>query len=459
MKVDSQHPQMTGERRLEWQLVRDAMEGESAIKKRGEHYLPKPTGFKALPEGGKPAYDSYMKRAHFPEILGPSVAAMIGIIHSKESQIEMPDQMAGIWERANREGLTLEAFHRRITRYLLTIGRYGVLADAPADGGDPLLVGYAGDTIINWGDENEFFVLDETDTRRAGFEWHYITRYRVLEITEGAYRQTIYEGDGFKTTEQFEPTARGGKRLESIPFAVASAIDISANVITPPLIGVARAALAIYQLSADYRHQLYMSGQETLVALNGPAPTAVGAGVVHEMKGDRDLPPDLKYVSPSCSGIEAHKVAMQESRKDAVNAGARLFDETHKAQESGEARRLRFASETATLMSVAQSSAGLLERALRNAAIMMGLNPEDVVVTAPADLLDSTISPQDAQALMAMWTDGGISYETFYSNLQKGGIASTERDHLAESKLIDGETFGNDADPRSALSLPAMPAS
>jgi hypothetical protein len=32
-----------------------------------------------------------------------------------------------------------------------------------------------------------------------------------------------------------------------------------------PLIGVAQAALAGYRLDADYRHQLYMSGQETFV--------------------------------------------------------------------------------------------------------------------------------------------------------------------------------------------------
>ena len=440
MSVTSLHPEVTPERIEEWRLMRDAFNGESAIKKRGQPYLPKPSGFDGTADPTA-AYDAYKARAQFPEIVAPSIGAMIGIIHGQEIQIEMPDAMGFLWERAtnDEQPLPLEAFHRRITRHLLTQGRYGILADAPESGGDPWLNGFAAQTIINW--DRGFYVLDETDYVRDGFVWRELPRFRVLYLDQGRYVQQIHEGEDLGSVVEVTVSRLGGGALDQIPFVVGNARDIVPDVETPPLIGVARAALAIYQLNADYRHQLYMSGQETLVAINGEAPEYVGAGVVHEMygSGESGTMPDLKYVAPSCSGIDAHKGAMEDNRHAAVMAGARMFEQTERAQESGEARRLRYASETANLMSVALSSCGLLERSLRNVALMLGLNPDEVTVTPPADLMDHTIDPDKAEALVRMWQAGAFGYDTLYENLRKGGIASPERTPEDELRMIDDQ--------------------
>lgn len=109
---------------------------------------------------------------------------------------------------------------------------------------------------------------------------------------------------------------------------------------------------------------------------------------------------------------------------------------------------MRFASEMATLTSVALNSCALLERSLRNVAMLMGLGEAAeaaIVVTPPADLLDSTITPAEAEALMRVWQAGGMSWETYYANLQRGGIASPERDAEEEYRLIDGQTEGDNA--------------
>lgn len=451
MDVTTKHPQITLEREYEWRLMRDTYAGEQDVKysnrqfrqgaggsgtgvSRGQIYLPVPSGFKSLPKDMAAAmYEAYKGRANFPEIVAPSIGAMIGIIHAKEAQIAMPEGMMYLWENADGNQTALEAFHARITRNLLLMGRFGVLADAPKEGGLPYLYGYSAESIINW--DKDFFVLDETYLRRVGFAWETTPRFRVLEIIDGRYVSTIFEGKDLSPEFQ-EPRGLGGAIIERIPFAVGTARDVTADVETPPLIGVANAAIAMYQLSADYRHQLYMSGQETLVALNGPAPVAVGAGVVHEMRGDGDNAPDLKYVSPSCSGIDAHRVAIDEQKAQAVMAGARMFDSS-RTQESGEARRLRFASEMASLTSVAMVSAGLLEKSLRGVADLLGLNRDEVVVTPPSDLLDNTLTADEAQKLMALWQNGAISYQTFYENLQKGGITSSERTFEDETRLID----------------------
>jgi hypothetical protein len=435
MDVRTRHFTMTAERAAEWQLMRDAMDGESAIKREGEVYLTKPSGFKADPLTENEKYLAYRNRAQFPEILAPSVAAMIGIIHGQEIGIEIPPALEYLWENADGNALPLEAFHRRITRELLVIGRYGVLADAPEDGGEPYLAGYCADGLINW--DRDWWVLDESGMTRRGFVWQKSLRYRVLSIEDGAYVQAIYAGDALAPVV-VPVTATGAKRLSEIPFAIANARDLSARIETPPLIGVARAALAIYQLSADYRHQLYMSGQETLVAINGDAPKAVGAGVVHRMMGAEGITPDLKYVSPSCSGIEAHLKAMEDNRFAAMQAGARLLEQQDAVQESGAARKLRFASETATLTSLAQSSCALLEKSLRNIAMIKGLPVDGIVVTAPTDLLDRSMTPTDLAALFGIYQGGGMAWETYYAAGQRGGIFSAERDAEQEHALVDG---------------------
>jgi hypothetical protein len=132
---------------------------------------------------------------------------------------------------------------------------------------------------------------------------------------------------------------------------------------------------------------------------------------------------------------------MEDCRTQAVQAGARIMEQAV-GQESGEARALRFGSEMATLTSIAQNSCALLERSLRNVAMLMGLGEaaeNAIVVTPPDDLLDNTITPADAEALMRMWQGGGMPWEDYYAALQRGGLVSTERDADEAYALIEGQ--------------------
>jgi hypothetical protein len=160
----------------------------------------------------------------------------------------------------------------------------------------------------------------------------------------------------------------------------------------------------------------------------------------------------VKYVGPAGTGIAAHRQAMLDERQNAAQAGARLFNSSeNKAAESGDALRIRFAAETATLTSIAQASAQGLEKALRHIAVMIGQDPTKVVVKPNLSFVDSTLTPADAAALVNVWQNGAISYETLYERLQRGEIASAERDHEAELALIAAEEFGSEEEQRGAI--------
>ncbi|MFN4296788.1 MAG: DUF4055 domain-containing protein [Brevundimonas sp.] len=458
--VANLHPDYTA-RAPEWSLMRDAAWGESAVKDAGETYLPKPGGFKSQSDGGVAMYAAYKTRAGFPEIVSPAVLSMVGVIHQAEIKIDLPAGLEGMWERATADGLPLEAFHRRITAELLTTGRYAVLTDAPSTGSVPWLAGYQAESLINWSDDRTMFVLDESGLVRDGFSWEEKKQYLALLMEEGRYVGRRYDQAGNVIEgQEAQPTTARRETLAEIPLVVIGPRDLALKPETPPLIAIARSAKAMYQLSADYRWQLFMTGQETLFVINGDAPDTVGAGVVVALKGGSDgNPPNAKYVGPAGTGIEAHRKAIQDEAQNAANAGARLFNSGDKGVESGVAQRFRFSAETASLISIAQASCAGLEKALRYAGRMIGLSDAEIaqiIVKPPATLADREMTPERMAAIMGLWEKALISYETAYENLQQGGVANPDRTWEQEQALIDREDSGAE-DARAALPPPLDP--
>ena len=483
--VDTKHPDYL-DREDEWQMMRHFERGPKAVREAREKYLPMPSGFKISPTAGREEYDAYVSRADVPDVLGPTLRGMVGLIHRTPFEIEGLEEgspLAPLLESATRDGLTLDAFSQRVTGELLLMGRYAILPDLPPaeEGGAevPWLAGYAAETIVNWSENRDLYVLDESDRRRSDtdeFSWNAHKRYRVLRLApepddegnlperepevqagpgepspatveemaeagELVYSQQIYDQDsGLEVGEAVVvPTIRGGESLTEIPLVVVGPRDLAVEPEMPPLIGVARAVLRAYQLDADYRLQMFMSAQETLFVSGidkKDLPTVLGALVSVALPAEGRA----EYVGPSGTSIELHKAAIDAAKQDAIVAGAQLFDTTDVPDESGRARKLRYAAQTATLTTIAKASAAALERALRYCALFVGQDPEEIVVKPNLEFVDSEMTPQEAQALMAVWQGGGISYETYYENLRRGRIASEERTAQEEQDLIDQET-------------------
>lgn len=453
MPISAKHPDYI-DREEEWLHIRHANRGLTAIRKEGAKYLPMPSGFGAQPDGGIEMYRAYQLRARFPDIVAPMLRGMVGIIHRNEAQVEMPDALIPLWERCTLDGLPLEAFHRRITHELLMTARYGILTDVKPGEAQPHLSGYSTESIINWSGDRDFFMLDETGLVRNAYDWVERKQFRELRLDGGTYKQLVFDGDAEgQSGQEVAPSRRGaGGTLDEIPFVVATARDLSLRLEEPPLIGVARAALAMYQLDADYRHQLYNGGQETLFVMGAKElPTVIGAGVTHGLP----MGGDAKYVGPTGTTIEAHRTAIEEAKADAASVGAQMFDR-QSGDESGEALRLRFAAQTASLTTIAQTSAQALERSLRYAAVFMGLDPELVVVKPNLRFVDTVMTPEAARKLMELWTGRAISKLTLFENLQRGEIISNEREFEDEEELIEADAIDPPSPPPGGAVPPAI---
>lgn len=423
-----------------WQLMADVLEGEDAVKAKGEAYLPMPPGMRDKAEGGvNLPYENYKARAQFYEIVAPTVRGLAGVMHRTPATIELPPALEFMREQATRDGMTLDALHRRITHQVLSFGRYGLLADVN-ERGEPVIATYAATAIRNWDDIGTLVVLDETgdELNPESLAWTRKEQFRVLRLEDGRYVARLYDPSG-NVQDEAEPQGLGGVRLSEVPFVFIDTNDLTPDPDEVPLIGLGRIALALYRKSADYEQALFMTSQPTAVVIGvddaETVPKEIGAGALWL------LPPggDAKYLEFTGAGISAQRQAMQDDQARAVQLGARMMEDQQRNAESGEALELRYSSQTATLATISQTVASGLEKALRHCAVFAGANPDDVHVVPHTDFLQKRLSAQEILALVSSWQAGAFSKSTLFENLQAGGVIDPDKSFDDEQAEIETE--------------------
>jgi hypothetical protein len=226
--------------------------------------------------------------------------------------------------------------------------------------------------------------------------------FRAMYLNDSGQYVTAVEQEG-QISAEITPTF-GGKPLDFVPFTFVGANDLTATPGTIPLLGLSNAALAIYRGEADLRQTLHALGQDTLVLtgvapgtdLDEDEPTRIGAGAKIELPEGGDA----KFVGISSDGLPEQRRALEDDYKRAAAMGARLLENTASQAESGEALRIRVAAKTTTLHSIALTSAAAIEQVLKQMAVWVGANPEEVIVSANTDFVEDASSPEQALKLV-----------------------------------------------------------
>jgi len=475
MALDSVHPKYS-EFKEDWTTMRDLYNGERAVKAKGETYLPSTKGMKLdgmeLGKPGREAYEAYKLRAVFHDYVKEGVEAYVGLMHQKPPTIELPSVMEPLRLKATAHGEPLEMLLRRVNEEQLVTGRVGLLLDLPVnpDPANPLpyIALYVAEAIRNWDDgeaeEGEarlnLVILDESGPVRAeDFEWTTQTKYRVLflgspdqneaEGSDGSVYQVgvFSNNDGqsatFDPTKVTAPMLRGAT-LDKIPFVFVNTKDITSPPDEPPLLGLGKLALAVYRGEADYRQNLFMQGQDTLVVVGGMrkadatqpdnAPVRTGAGSMLEI----EVGGDAKYIGVNSQGLPEQRQALENDRKRADTKSGQLIDAGSGDKESGTALQTRVAAQTATLNQIASTGAAALEAILKRCAEWMGANPDDVKVTPNLEFSEFTMSGKDLVDLMTARTMGApLSKKSIHALLVERGV--TKLDFETEMDTIDEE--------------------
>lgn len=456
-----------------WELMRHAFDGEDDVKAVGQKYLPMKNGLAALAADPAhaaiafAAYNAYKDRAEFPDLVALTVRGAVGTILDQAAEIELPDALEPLRAKATRDGLTLEALHRRIVTELMTAGRYGVLPGIDA-AGNPYLAGYVCEAISNWDvDENQnanFVTINETGLVRnpETNAWEEVEQYRECYVEDGRYKARVWSnvGGSLAPGEETEALDRKRKPLDFLPFVFINTNDLRPDPDDVPLYGLAKLSVRIYQLDADLRQTLHYTSEPTPMVSGYDDPAqAIEKGWVPRGIGGTNiwvLPKDGtgQFLEFTGAGAKAQHDEIKTAYDRAVMFGAQMLAEKGGANESGEAKRVRLDSQHSTLKGIAMTSAAGLEKALKNVAVWMGADPDAVKVTPNLDFFDHDLDAQTITAIVAAWQSSAISWRTAFDRLKAGGVVPEGRTAEDELKFMDEDQFGRDADPGDVLPEP-----
>lgn len=431
--ISTPHPDYSA-RHPDWITMFDTNEGQRHIKTRTEFYLPATSGMRALSDTqkgklsgeGAELYAAYLIRAFFPDLVKETVRALTGILDKEPANIELPAALEDMRNLATPKGESLQEMLMQIHMNQLLYGRLGLLLDVDPNRDLPLIVGYPAPQVLNWDDLTVTNSIKQQDDAKRSeavrrllltvlnesryerdtgdrFTWNLVPRYRALTLGDSASNvyTTVVERDG-AMQDPVVPMIRG-KSLEEIPFTFCNTTDLATKPGEVPLLNLANLSLAIYRGEADHRSALFMSGQDTLViigvdlsASDGENPNAdqkpiIGSGAYLSLP---DAEADAKFIGPDSQALAEQRTSLEDDYTRAGEEGIKLMSSGSGA-EAAETLRIRAAARTATLQTIATTGAAALENALRQAAVWVGANPDEVKVEPNLDFIDESVDPAD----------------------------------------------------------------
>ncbi len=462
MSVDVQH-RLHVEFLERWTRCRDTFEGTDAVKGAKEKYLPALDSHKA--EANDTEYKKYLMRALFFNAMGRTVEGLSGFIFQKSPIVDVPAGIKKDLEDITKTGVDINTFALWAGRELLTTGRFGILVDLLADDPDspseeqkrPYISGYVAEDIINWrterrGDDPSVLThvvlreYAEEPNPKDAFEMLEIEQFRVLELTEEGYSQTVFRKvpntDDFIISTPTMFPERLGEKLDFIPFICLGPTELSCNVSKPPLIDMVDVNLSHYRTMADLEHGRHFTALPTPYvsgSRESDTPLFMGSAVAWDLETGGSA----GMVEFSGAGLAALVIAEQDKRKMMAVLGARLLEEAPNSPETATAFIGRHSGEGATL----RTMCFVLGKALTQVVQIMAWwvsnadFPKDVKASVELnkEFMMVKMNSQEVQAQLQLLQAEAISYATFYNNITLGGWTRPGVDVEEERNEIEKE--------------------
>ncbi len=450
---------------------RDAVAGERQVKSKTIEYLPPlasmTCGFDDLENGkqqiryhnglspeGRKSYAKYLSLAYFYGATGRTVDGLNGLIFSKDPVKELPTQVEYLDTNADGKQSSLRKIAQNATNEAFISPQSAFLVDFPkveaqmsvaqmeASNARPKILHYPFDSIINWYYESvnnelklSLVILKECVDVRDGYEINKEMQYRVLELIDGVYHQGLYDSEGEPIVD-LSPVIVNGERSNEIPFFFIRVGAEKKSVIND----LVDANLNHYRFFADYAAKEHASAFPVFYE------TGVQGDDMNVMIG-----PGAKWSSmidtaqfgvlqtQSDGGSMRTYLSDMEQRMAAL--GAEMLKPRVSGAESAEAKSLDQVAQNSTTANVANNVSEALTKAINFCSRWLG-GEDGAIYQLNTDYNPTGMSAQDLTALVAAWQGGAISYETFYTNLQKGEIASPDVTPEEEQARITIEDTG-----------------
>jgi len=465
MPVQSTHCEYD-EREPQWERCRDAYEGEDEVKEEGVKYLPMLGGQK-LEE-----YQAYKTRAMWYGATDRTIKGLTGGVMRVEPKVTGPEQLLTQLDDVTLTGQNLDAFAKCLVSEVLTTGRAGLFLDmtdhpTPGTTARPYWCWYCAEQIVNWQTETRngvptltLVVLKEEQAKATddAFVVQEQCQYRVLKLTsDGVYVVELWVEAEKKTLEsktEYElkltltPKIKGVP-LNYIPFVFVNALTLEPYPDKPPLLDLVNVNYSHYRSSADLEHGRHFTALPTpyITGMGGTSALKIGSATAWLIPQAEARVGMLEF---SGAGLGALALALETKERLMAVLGARMLEEQKAAAEAADTIKLRQSGDQATLGGIAKTCSSALTRVAIWHAQWIGAKTEveAVVVKLNTDFFGGAMDSGDLTALLQTWQGGGISYDTFYYNLERVHMTRPGIDAETERTLIEVQT------PQVDLGLP-----
>ena len=436
MAVNAKHPEYS-KNLTKWQLMRDALAGEVAKEK----YVPK------LSDQEAEEYSAYVGRAEFYNATARTQVALTGLLFAKPPKVELPEALKSIGENISLDDDTLEALAKNIANECLSVGRCGVLVDLPSvekaeysklEAERLNLRAYAtlykAENIINWkttkingSNVTSLVVLTETyaEPTQDEFVDKIKTRYRVLDLHEGYYRQRVFseiKAGNFEVVSEIYPSANE-RKLEYLPFTFFNVNDLKTVVEKPPLLDLAKVNISHFRSEVDLEHGTHFTALPTpyVTGYQGESSEKlkIGSTAVWVINDPSAKVGFLEFSGAGLSTLE-NRIAAKEKRMSIL--GARLLLDEKKTAEATETLQMRKSGENAVLTNVASTISEGIVSFLKDIAFFENIAGENLIYEINTDYNLTMIEPQLLAQIIAGIQSGDIPNEVLYDALLKGEL-------------------------------------
>jgi len=481
--------------RNDWKLVRDLMQGESALKKNdlsqvnalkfqnsdailnnqafNRLYLPMPN-IDDCSNANLLRYCQYVQRACLFNATRRTEQGMIGMVYQKESLIDMPEKISYLLSDADGSELGLMQQSSEVLADVLETGREGLLVDFPETDGAVTeaeaeemairssIIIYKAESIVDWQTKKRgaasflSFVklVEQNESRDENYSRICQKQFRVLvlesiydengvEIQSDVYIQRVYNEAGEMIGESI-PKDAAGKYFEFIPFYFIGSINNRPEINPAPLLDIATVNLHHYRDSADWQESCFLVGQPTPVFAGLSEQwlkQAFAGGQIH--LGSRTAIP--LPVGGSASLLQASpnsmpEIGMKAKEQQMLALGARLITPSS-STETAEAAYIKHSADASVLKIIIRNINQAYSDALAAVCLFMGVS-EEPVFKINDDLLASKMTGEELTSLVSAWQSGAISKHILDAKLVKGGLIAADVDLDQMNEEITQQQIG-----------------
>ena len=418
------------------------------------------------------------------EGLSRTLSAAVGMLFARVPATEWNGSdglLEDFWGNVDLAGTDGDVFLKKFTDAAMRDGVALILTDYPKmprdDKGNkveidseqeamlgirPTLAFYGRGSISNWRTSKinnklavtQLTLWEPTALDDGDYGVRVVDRYRVLELVE----QTEVEGDPVyyakwtvlerrmvNNEKTFAWIGDGvflnskGEAYDRLPIGIAhtgrSDAILTASI---PLLGVAWANLAHYQLSTALRFSLDVSGfpQPTVIGELAKVPGPGGVGMVANKlkigpmvtvtvtKGSKDTgPSDFRWTAAPTEGFASlHDFGVAVKKKDIADLGMSFLASDTRQVETAEAHRLDATAENATLSTGAQGVDDAMNQTWAHVCWFMGIEPSGVPTTQlNRDFESMAMDPATMAVYVAAVEKAGLPIRLLLEAWQLGG--------------------------------------